>query len=157
MLSDLSPYLHSFREGYSSVYYLSSKGREYVGSKKKRRKNQFVNHVLMRNEFYLFAKCPSDWRNELKIKDGVDTLIVDAFFKSNNKYHFLEIDSTQKMKINKEKIETYKRMFKRGALESHFKHFPPLIWLTTSQLRKKQLKELCKELPHVVYCLEEIK
>jgi hypothetical protein len=158
ILSDLSPWLSSFREGYSSIYYLSALGRDAVGAKKPRRKNQFVNHVIMRNEFYLFAKCPTDWKNELKVKDGHDSIIPDSWFKTNGMYHFLEVDSTQKMSVNRQKVEKYKGFFQRKHLERHFGYVPPLLWLTSSKTRKKQLEELCESLPSsMVYTIDEIK
>jgi hypothetical protein len=157
VLSDLSPWLSNFREGYESIYFLNKAGREYVGSEKVLRKTQFVNHVIMRNEFYLFAGRPTDWKVEIKVKDGVNSVICDALFKANQRFHFLEVDSTQKMSENKVKAESYLAMKKAGTLENHFRYFPPLIWLTTTELRRKQLEKLCQELPCKVYTLGDIK
>jgi hypothetical protein len=157
VLSELSPYLSSYREGYESIYYLNSSGREYVAHKKVLRKNQFVNHVIMRNEFYLFAGRPTEWRPELKVKDGISSVVTDVWFKANNRFHFLEVDSTQKMSENKVKAQSYLNMYQNKALESHFKYFPPLIWLTTTELRRKQLKKLCEQLPCQVYTLQDLK
>ncbi|WYD68271.1 hypothetical protein [Bacillus phage PK1] len=157
VLSSLSPYLSSFREGYDTIYYLSALGRDYTGSKKIRRKTQFVSHVIMRNEFYLFSKCPAEWKNELRIKDGDDSIIPDAWFKANNMYHFLEVDLTQKMAANRQKVRKYLGFFERRRLEGHFGYFPPLIWLTGSQVRKRQLEGLCESIPSVVYTIDDIK
>jgi len=157
ILKKLSPYLESFREEYSTIYYLNSEGRAYVNSNKVRRKNPFVNHTILRNYFYIFAKKPTEWTNEVKISDGITTLITDTWFKAGGKYHFLEVDSLQKMKENRVKVNNYKALYTAGHLAKHFGYFPPLIWLTTTQLRKKQLKELCKELPCAVYMIDEIK
>jgi hypothetical protein len=157
VLGELSPYLQSFREGYSTVYYLSALGREAVDSKKVRRKNQFVNHVLMRNEFYLFSGCPSDWRNEIKVTDGKDQLITDSLFKAEGRFNFVEIDSTQKMSVNKEKANKYRAMYERGAISQHFGYFPTINWVTTSEVRRKKLQELFKDIPCVVYTVSDIK
>jgi hypothetical protein len=111
----------------------------------------------MRNDFYIFAKFPHDWKNEMKISDGTCSVICDAWFKSNGKYHFLEVDSLQKMKANRAKILQYKGLFENGAIKEHFGYFPLLIWITTTELRKRQIKELCEGLPNVVYTINDIK
>lgn len=158
VIRELSPYLSSFREGDTpNVYFLNKEGREYVNSTKERKKNKFVNHVLMRNDFYIFAGFPGDWKNEMKVTDGENTVICDALFKSNGKYHFLEVDSLQKMKANRAKIGQYKGLFENGSIEEHFGYFPLLIWLTTTELRKRQLKELCTGLPCAVYSIDDIR
>lgn len=158
VLKALSPYLSSFRENDSpNVYFLNKEGREYVNSEKERKKNKFVNHVLMRNDFYIYAGFPNDWKNEMKVTDGTNTVICDALFKSNGKYHFLEVDSLQKMKANRAKITQYKGLFDNGSIKEHFGYFPLLIWLTTSNFRKRQLIELCKGLPYAVYTIDDIK
>ncbi|AYP68760.1 hypothetical protein BpsS36_00054 [Bacillus phage vB_BpsS-36] len=157
ILSELSLYLQSFREGYQSIYYLSKLGREYVDSQKVRRKNQFVNHVIMRNDYFLHVGAPSSFKNEIKLTDGVDTVIVDAIYKKDNRYIMLEVDSTQKMKANREKVNKYKSIMKRGAVQQSWGYFPHIVWLTTTELRRKQLKELCKDLPCEVYTIQDIK
>lgn len=157
ILNQLSPYLAKFRDEYSTIYYLSKEGREYVNSKKIRRKNQFVNHVIMRNHFYIFANCPVEWDNEIKISDHDFTVICDAIYKSNKKQYFVEVDSIQKMKENRTKIKQYLGLKNNGLLEKYFGYFPTLIWITTTELRRKQLNELCKDLPSKIYTLNEIK
>lgn len=157
ILKELSPYLSAFREEYSTIYFLNKDGREYVNSKKLRKKNKFVNHVIMRNQFYIFAGFPYDWTNEMKVTDKQFTVICDAWFKSNGKFHFLEVDSLQKMKENKDKIVQYKGLFENELLKSHLGYFPPLIWVTTTELRRKQLTELCQGLPCKVYTIDEIR
>ncbi|MGG1676650.1 replication-relaxation family protein [Neobacillus sp. NRS-1170] len=157
ILKELSPFLSSFREENSTIYFLNKDGREYVNSKKERKKNKFVNHVLMRNDFYIFAGYPHEWKNEMKIRDDKFTVVCDAWFKSNGKYHFLEVDSLQKMKANRAKITQYKGLFENGAITEHLGYFPLLIWLTTSEFRKRQLIELCEGLPSRVYTINDIR
>jgi len=157
ILKELSPYLESFREEYSTIYYLNAEGRAYINSNKIRRKNPFVNHTIMRNDFYIFAKHPTEWANEVKVSDGITTIYTDTWFKVGGRYHFLEVDSLQKMKENRMKIKNYAALNTAGHLAKHFGYFPKLIWLTTTELRKKQLKELCKDIPCVVYTVSDIK
>jgi hypothetical protein len=140
-----------------NIYFLNKIGREYVNSQKERKKNKFVNHVLMRNDFYIFSGYPHDWKNELKVTDGKYTVICDSWFKSIGKYHFLEVDSLQKMKNNRTKILQYIGLVKNRAIEEHLGYFPLLIWITTTELRKRQLKELCKELSCLVYTINDIR
>lgn len=128
-----------------------------MNSTKVRRKNPFVNHTIIRNNFYIYAKYPTEWANEVKIGDGITTVYADTWFKSKGRYHFLEIDSLQKMKENKIKIRNYSSLYKAGHIEKHFGYFPQLIWLTTTELRRNQLSELCKDIPCVVYTIEDIK
>lgn len=111
----------------------------------------------MRNDFYIFAKHPTEWANEVKVSDGITTIYTDTWFKAGGMYHFLEVDSLQKMKENRMKIKNYAALYNAGHLSKHFGYFPKLIWLTTTELRKKQLKELCKDIPCVVYTIEDIK
>lgn len=157
ILKNLSEYLASYREDYSTVYFLNKEGREYVNSDKVRKRNQFVNHVIMRNYFYMFIGYPSNWKNEMKVSDGQYTVICDAYFNSKGMNHFLEVDSTQKMIENRKKIEQYKGMYRNKAIEKHIGHFPVLVWITTTELRRKQLSELCAGLNYKVFTIDEIK
>jgi hypothetical protein len=158
ILKEMTPFLSCFREEYNStVYFLNKEGREYVDTDKVRRKNKFVNHYLLRNDFYIYMGLPHDWENEMKIGDGTFTVVCDSYFKKDGKYHFLEVDSTQKMNVNKKKIEQYKGLMREGELAKHLGYFPKLMWLTTTELRRKQLTLLCKGLPYAVYTTNDIK
>jgi hypothetical protein len=157
ILQQLTPYLSSYREEFSTIYYLNKTGREYVNSQKIRKKTNFVHHVIMRNDFYIFVGYPHEWKNEMKLSDGINTVVCDAWFKSNGKYNILEVDHCQTMKENRNKIEKYRGLFEAGAVEKHFGYFPMLIWLTTTKLRKRKLMELCEGLPHFIYTVDDIK
>jgi hypothetical protein len=158
VLRELSPYLSSFRENESpNVYFLNKEGREYVNSQKERKKNKFVNHVIMRNDFYIYSGFPNDWKNEIKFSDDNFTIVCDALYKTNGKYNILEVDSLQKMKANRAKIAQYKGLFANRTIHEHFGYFPKLVWLTISDFRKKQLIELCKGLPYAIYTINDIK
>jgi hypothetical protein len=158
ILKEMSPYLSSFREDdQSTIYFLNKEGREYVNTDKVRRKNKFVQHYLMRNDFYIYMGCPHEWENEIKVSDGTFTIVTDSYFKKDGMYQFLEVDSTQKMNINKKKIEQYKGLMRNGELTKHLGYFPKLIWLTTTELRRKQLTVLCKGLPYGVFTINDIR
>lgn len=158
VMRDLSEYVSVIREGYQSIYYLNKKGREYVESDKVKKKGGRVQHSVMRNEFYQYYDCPADWKNEVKVSDGHTTIIVDAMFTKLHTTHFLEVDNLQSMKENRAKIKRYKALYEIGALEQQLGHFPTIVWLTTTELRRMQLKESCEGLPVVqVYLFDEIK
>lgn len=158
VLNDLSDYISSIRDGYQSIYYLNKYGSDYVGCNKVRKKTGNVNHAIMRNEFYFYNSCPSDWKNEIKVSDGEITVVVDAMFTKLHTTHFLEVDNLQSMKENRTKIERYKGLYKNGLLEQSLGHLPTLVWIATTELRRMQLKEACEGLPVVqVYLFDEIK
>lgn len=111
----------------------------------------------MRNDFYIYAGYPHEWQNEIKITDGEFAVICDAWFKWNGKYHALEVDHTQTMKENRNKIEKYRGLYENGETEEHLGYFPTIIWLTNTENRKKKLTELCKGLPYKIYTIDDIK
>lgn len=158
ILSDLSDYVNSFRDGYDTVYYLSKLGREYTQAKRTLRKTQYAMHAVMRNEWYIYTGMPSQWQNEIKIGDATETQICDTFYKDNGYNIILEVDRLQKMSENRIKAQSYYGMYKRGALTRKFGYFPTVVWLTSTELRRKQLKGICNELglPAEVYTLEDI-
>jgi len=149
----------NIREGRQTIYYLSKKGKDYVDCEKIRKKGGHVNHAIMRNDMWFFNDCPKKWKNEIKVSDGHTKVIVDAMFTDNwDRRHFLEVDSIQKMKENRNKIKRYKELFKNGLLEEDIGHFPTIVWLTTTEHRRKQLKDECDGLPIVmVYTTNDIR
>lgn len=158
VLLELSEYLMSVRSGYMNIYYLSRRGREYVGCEKIRKKGGHVEHTVMRNQLWLYYGCPSDWKNEVKVSDGDTTLVCDAMFKNSIQRHFLEVDHLQSMKKNREKIKKYTKLYQKGLIAEALGEFPVLVWLTTTDLRKKQLLEACNSLPIVrVFTINDIK
>lgn len=158
VITALSDYLSHVRDGHNFIYYLNANGRAYVDCNKIRKKGGHVEHTIMRNEFWLFYGNPHDWRNEVKVSDGKATIICDALFTKSLRYHFLEVDHTQPMAENRTKIARYKELHNNGLLTQKLEHFPTMVWLTTSELRRNQLLEACKELPLAkVYTFAEIK
>ena len=154
VLRNLSEYLKTIRDGYQSIYYLSREGREYVDCEKVRKKGGHVQHVVMRNEIWLHFKCPKDWKNEVKISDDKTSVVADAVFTRNGFYHFLEVDNLQSMKENRAKINRYKELLDR--LEKQFGYFPTLVWLTTTEHRRKQLESACNGLNFKVFTINDI-
>lgn len=155
ILQNLSEYLSSYREGYDTIYYLNKAGRIYVRCNKHRRVGGHVQHTIMRNQFWLFYKCPNDWKNEVKISDGTTNIIADGIFTRNGFQHYLEVDNLQTMKQNREKIKRYKLLI--DNIFQQIGYYPTVVWLTTTELRRKQLIESCGGIKCKVYTLEDIK
>lgn len=152
ILSDLQKYLHSFREGDWTVYYLSKAGKAYVDCQKVRKKGNKARHTVYRNELWFHFQCPSSWKGESKIIDPntkKTLLISDASFQNNGKHYLVEVDLTQTMKENREKCQRYKELFEMGFQGV-------VVWITTTELRRKQLKEACKSFPSIIYTLSDI-
>src|SRR5690625_343054 len=150
VMKQLDPYLNHFYEG-QNIYYLNSKGREVVSSEKVRKKITNVDHYLMRNDLYIELGCPGTWKNEIKIisrsKKGDVTVVSDAHFTNSNRHSIVEIDNTQKMNKNRVKIDNYRRLIERNA----FGGMPELIWVTSTEYRKRKLLELCDGLDVKVF------
>jgi len=158
VLNELSIYLKCVRDGYHSIYYLSKEGREYVECEKIRKKGGHVQHTIMRNDLWFYLGCPYDWENEIKFTDGKTTIISDAKYVKLNEIHLVEVDHLQPMKENRQKITKYIEIFENGIIKEALGHFPSLIWLTTTELRRKQLQDACQSLPSVkVYTTTDIK
>ncbi|WP_246586520.1 replication-relaxation family protein [Cytobacillus gottheilii] len=150
ILSGMEEYLSHFLENKMKVYYLNSAGRDMVLSEKVRKKTAQVNHYLMRNDLYIVCGRPISWQNEVKISINDISLIADAAFISNKLHHFVEIDYKQTMSQNIQKIKKYKK------LSTYNPQFV-LIWVTTTDFRKKKLEQLCEGLKYKVYLREDLK
>ena len=155
VLRNLSEHLMSIREGYQSIYYLSKIGRDYVDCEKIRKKGNHIQHFIMRNQFWLFIKCPRDWKNEVKISNGKDLVVADAIFTRNGFYHFLEVDNLQTMKENRTKIIRYKNLIE--SLVKQYGYHPTLVWISSTEYRRKQLEKACDGLKVKVYTNDDIK
>lgn len=149
VLQDMEEYLSYFRDG-EKIYYLNKNGRERVQCSKVRKKSVQVQHYLMRNELFLTLGQPSTWKNEVKFgfKDTA-VVIADALFKKDNMYHAVEVDHAQKMIKNRAKIEKYRKIRERVAFK--------LIWITTTDYRRKQLADLCEGLDVTIYTISDLK
>jgi Holliday junction resolvase len=135
VLKNMSEYLSSFRHK-ENVYYLNKQGREVVRSSKICKKTPQVDHYLMRNSLFIHLGCPVNWRNEIKIKVGDIHIVSDAMFEDKTFINIVEVDFTQKMLENRNKIEKYREIV--SLTGKNFKFH----WITTTHNRQKQLYEL---------------
>lgn len=150
ILRDLSPYLLDFRNGLEKVYYLNQEGLAFVNSKKVRHKNQNVDHTLLRNQFYIYSRCPSTWRNEVTVTLGSLTIKPDALFNDGLRDVFVEVDIKQTMKDNADKIARYKKL--RELTKQAFM----LTFVTDLESRRRKLKQLCQGLDYQIITANEI-
>lgn len=147
ILSELSDYVSTVRH-YENVYYLNKEGRERVGCDRVLKKTSQVEHYLMRNQLFIVLGCPSTWKNEVKLSvKGEVSIVADAVFTMAGRYYICEVDNTQKMSENRAKLVKYRRLIELGVFEKP----PKLIWITTTDYRKKQLAKLCDGLDASIY------
>lgn len=153
VMQTLGDYVSSFRDG-ENIYYLNKAGRERVNSKRVLKKTIQARHYIMRNSIYIAFGAPSSWKNEVKlgfkeVKNA--TVICDALFIKDKTYHVVEVDHTQKMIKNRTKVEKYRKLIEYGLFEKR----PKFIWITTTELRRKQLLEICEGMDVQVFTVND--
>lgn len=147
----MEQYLSSFRDG-EQIYYLNQEGRERVNSTKILKKTIQARHYIMRNQLFIAFGYPSTWQNEMKLEvKGKVSVVCDALFEMTKQLHIVEVDHTQKMSKNKGKMERYRKLIELGVFENS----PKFVWITTTELRKKQLTKLCEGLNHKIYTVRD--
>lgn len=151
-MHDLEEYVNCFRDR-ENVYYLNKKGAERIGSTVVRDKRMQFRHFLLRNDLYISFGCPASWENESPIQGGMIRIIPDAVFESQEKYKIVEVDHTQKMIVNEKKLNKYAKLKDSNTFQKQLGYFPDLIWITTTEVRRKKLAKYCKErgLTHSIY------
>jgi hypothetical protein len=159
VVQQLEDYTHQTFYDREKVIYLNKEGRKLVASSKEVKKSPLLEHILLRNEAYLYFGCPSDWKTEysletkpqepdptsldVKINGGGYKLInkkkvvADAVFTREWYLNIVEIDNTRNMIDNKRKIELYREVMKDLKV-------PKLWFFTTTDDRKRKLLEWMK-------------
>lgn len=154
VLRNMENYLSSFFDG-EKVFYLNKNGREQVGCSVVRKKTQNVRHFLIRNDYFIHVGCPDTWKNEIKITHEPSnvTVVCDAVYSKNGRDYLVEIDHLQAMAKNRRKVHKYRCLFESGA----FRRPTYLIWITTTEYRRRLLLDLCHGLNVRVFLDCEIK
>jgi hypothetical protein len=149
-LKSMDQYLAHFRDT-ENIYYLNKEGRARIDCQRVRKKTTNARHFLMRNDLYIELGRPSTWKNECKlsIPDTDISLICDAYYTIRNKTYIVEVDNTQKMTKNKHKVKEYRKL-------SEVTDFT-LIWVTTTEYRKKRLEAISEGLKAKVYLWGDLK
>ncbi len=154
ILNGISEYLHCMKDGHTSIYYLSREGRLYVGCEKIRKKGAHVDHTIMRNELWLYMGRPADWENEIAVSNGKVSVVSDATFSKDGFKCIVEVDHLQAMTENRLKVKKYKELMSSLALQLGY--YPTIIWLTTTELRKRQLELACEGLKAKIFTIKDI-
>jgi hypothetical protein len=169
--SHLKPFINETFYQKEKVMTLNKRGREFIGTDSSEMKPgpQSI-HSLLRNEVYIYFKCPGDWKNEYAIKtvsnphinsgiifnglnlSGEKKLFADAAFKRNGYLHLIEVDNERKMLDNKKKIETYYEILPKYQNEN-----PVVYFFTETVNRKHQLQEWLNGIKSHVLTFEEIR
>ena len=111
-----------------------------------------ARHVIMRNDLYIACGRPATWKNEMKLEvKGQVTVIADALFVRERRYHIVEVGHTQKMGKNRTKLERYRKLIDLGVFEKQ----PLFLWVTTTEYRRKQLLSLCEGLDVKVFTVND--
>ncbi|WP_255905625.1 replication-relaxation family protein [Priestia aryabhattai] len=149
VMQQLSKYVSSFMDG-EKIFYLNAEGRKYTGCTKICKKMTTARHYIMRNDLFIAYNCPDDWKNEMRLLYKDVNVIADALFESNGIRHIVEVDHTQKMQTNKAKIEKYRKLLEYGVLKNI-----RLIWMTTTNYRKKKLLEMMGDIKGQVFTISD--
>ncbi|EKS8363147.1 MULTISPECIES: replication-relaxation family protein [Bacillus] len=146
ILKDLSPYVNSTVYKKEYVYYLNKQGRALFDDTEKIVPTIRLEHSLMRNEAWLYLFCPEDWQIEApiryKIHDKKKTIIPDVKYRdSDGILNAVEIDRTQMMNVNSEKMNRY------GEFTVYYKNkysgkVPIIHFFTLTAYRQKTLEQL---------------
>ncbi|MDZ7370218.1 MAG: replication-relaxation family protein [candidate division KSB1 bacterium] len=154
VLHGIRDYTHTKRIG-EDVYYLNKCGADLVGGEATIRRNSPLEHIVMRNDIYIFYHYPNDWKAEAKTrwKEGGKeySVVSDARFTYQGKMYFLEVDITQKMVENKRKIERYAYLFR--FIQRQQLGEPVLLFYTVSPTKKRQIEAIAKEYGVTCECL----
>jgi len=107
----------------------------------------------MRNQVYVHYR-PLKWQTEKGIQwneNKKDIIKPDAIMEYNQQAYFIEIDHTQNMKVNKEKILKYVRM------KESISNFPIILYVTVSEYRQKELRAALNKVKSDVLLYNDLK
>ncbi|MGU3461258.1 replication-relaxation family protein [Bacillus sp. D48C] len=161
ILKDLGAFVNSTVYKKEYVYYLNKKGRALFDDTEKIVPTNRLAHSLMRNEAWLYLFCPDDWQIETAIRYKIDdkkkTIIPDVKFRDEEGIlNAVEIDRTQMMNVNSEKLKRY------GEFTMYYKNkyngkVPIIHFFTVTKYREKKLEELAAKYDIFVkvYVIEE--
>ncbi|TBL21834.1 hypothetical protein EYB35_00280 [Bacillus paranthracis] len=149
IMSDLKPYLSKTMQGKEYVYYLNKEGHALFGDDGKVVSRGKLAHALLRNEAWLHLFCPDDWQIETEIrykKNGVKKKIIpDVKFRDEEGIlHAVEVDHSQKMKVNEEKLKKYEELTQIYR-QKHNGKMPVIHFFTVTTYRERKLKEIANK------------
>ena len=115
IMGDLKPYISKTMQGKEYVYYLNKEGHAMFGDDGKVVSRGKLAHALLRNEAWLHLFCPDDWQIETDIRyiknKEKKKIVPDVKFRDEESIlHAVEVDRSQKMKVNEEKLKKYEEL-----------------------------------------------
>ncbi|MDZ5608436.1 replication-relaxation family protein [Bacillus pseudomycoides] len=160
IMKDLSTYTSKIVHNKEYVYYLNQLGHKLFGEGKVVHHSR-VAHAILRNEAWLRLYCPDDWQVEAEVRYIKDKkkkkIIPDVKFRDEEGIlHAVEIDRTQKMVVNDEKLKCYEEFTK--IYKQKYKGKVPVIhFFTITKYREKKLEQLASKYNVFVkvYAIEE--
>ncbi len=146
IMGDLKPYVSKAMEGKEYVYYLNKEGHAMFGDDGKVVSRGKLAHALLRNEAWLHLFCPDDWQIETDIRyiknKEKKKIVPDVKFRDEeNILHVVEVDRSQKMKVNEEKLKKYEE-FTQIYKQKHNGKMPVIHFFTVTKYREMRLEEL---------------
>ena len=146
IMSDLKPYLSKTMQGKEYVYYLNKEGHAMFSDDGKVVSRGKLAHALLRNEAWLHLFCPDDWQIEAVIRykknEEKKKIIPDVKFRDEEGIlHAVEVDRSQKMKINEEKLKKYEE-FTQIYKQKYNGKMPVIHFFTVTKYREKKLEQL---------------
>ncbi|MDA1958497.1 replication-relaxation family protein [Bacillus cereus group sp. BcHK10] len=145
ILKDLSAFVNNTVYKKEYVYYLNKKGRALFDDTEKIVPTIRLAHSLMRNEAWLYLFCPDDWQIETPIRYKIDdkrkTIIPDVKFRDEEGIlNAVEIDRTQMMNVNSEKMTRYGE-FTIYYRKKYNGKVPVVHFFTLTEYRQKTLEQ----------------
>ncbi|MGG0263098.1 replication-relaxation family protein [Bacillus mycoides] len=161
IMNDLSTYTSKVIHNKECVYYLNQSGHKLFGEGKVVHHSRMF-HTILRNEAWLHLFCPDDWQVETEIRYIKDNkkkkIIPDVKFRDEDRIlHAVEIDRTQKMVVNDEKLKCYEELTKIYKQKYNGK-VPVIHFFTITKYREKKLEQLAAKYDVFVkvYVIQEI-
>lgn len=145
IMADMKPYVSKAVHGKEYVYYLNKEGHSLIGEGIVVSRGKMA-HALLRNEAWLHLYRPDDWQIETEIrykKNGEEKRIIpDVKFRDEEGIlHAVEVDRSQKMKINEEKLRKYEE-FTQIYKQKYNGKMPVIHFFTITKYREKKLEQL---------------
>ncbi|PFS62588.1 hypothetical protein COK41_16005 [Bacillus cereus] len=147
-MSDLKPYVSKTIQGKEYVYYLNKEGHALFEDDGKVVSRGKLEHALLRNEAWSQLFCPDNWQIETDIRyienKEKKKIIPDVKFRDEeNPLHAVEVDRSQKMKVNEEKLKKYEELTQIYK-QKHNGKLPVIHFFTVTKYREKKLEELAR-------------
>lgn len=153
-------YLKSWQpDKYSSkIFYLTKAGAKevelyngYENVRVYQKSNHTLHHVMVTEVFVVLRKAGGKVRR-FGIHTKVGEIISDAFIEyqvgNNVKLMFLEADrATETLQMITDKLEVYQKEYESGHYQKRFGIFPEVIFVTSTDARKRSLGRLLPKYP----------